>query len=396
MKAHVDAGLSQAARRRPGSSRPLRVLHCLWSGGIGGSERAVYQLARGQIQQAEVEPGLLFAHGDGHYWKEAQMLGCPVVDLELRHGHALASIHRVADAMRGFDVHHFHSAEPLFMLASVLRTDATRVYTHRGGLIRYGLAKRVRHELTGRLLRRQFHGFSANTRHAARVGEALFRVPATAFEVIYNGVDFELLRPTREAAPVRAELGLSSKSFVLGTAATLKPEKRIDRLIDLSLRVSDPTMRVLVLGDGPDRARLQSLVEERGVASRVLFVGAKPNVGDYLQVMDAFCLPSIDSFGNAVVEAMGVGLPSIVFDDGGGMPEHIDDGQTGFVVSDEDALARTVRRLISDPPLRRRIGVKAMSEVRRRYTTASALTSYLEFYRRSAAANALTEDGGSA
>ena len=70
--------------------------------------------------------------------------------------------------------------------------------------------------------------------------------------------------------------------------------------------------------------------------------------------MDAFCLPStgMESFGNAAVEAMALGIPTIIFSDGGGWWRHRP-GQTGFVVADREELADTIRRLLGDPPSRR-------------------------------------------
>jgi glycosyltransferase involved in cell wall biosynthesis len=273
------------------------------------------------------------------------------------------------------------------MLGSILGGDATRVYTHRAGITRYGPSKRLRHVLTRELLRRHFHAFSANTRHAAHAGANLYRLPASEFDVIYNGLDFESLRPLRSAETVRSELGLESTNFVMGTAATLKPWKRIERLVALVATISEPSMRLLVVGDGPEREHLEMFARERGIRAAVIFAGPKSYIGDYLQVMDAFCLPSteFESFGNAAVEAMGVGLPTVVFADGGGLPEHIDDGQTGFVVSDEAALSHIVRRLIGDRRLRRRLGEAAMAAVRSRYTRSAAHAAYLELYERAEA-----------
>jgi glycosyltransferase involved in cell wall biosynthesis len=378
-----------AVDQRERMQRPIRVVHALWNGEIGGAERAVYQLVRAQLRQGDVEPAILFARGRGHYWRESHSLGCDVVNLDLRHGHAVDEIFRVARAMRTFDVHHFHSPEPLLMLASILGTDATRVYTHRGGFIRYGLSKRLRHEVTGALLRRHFQALSGNTRHAARAGASLFRLPSSSFEVIYNGVDFDLLKPRRSANAVRSELELDTTNFVLGTAATLKPWKRIDRLLDLVSEMSDPTLRVLILGEGPERERLETRTEDHQIARNVIFVGATPNVADYLQVMDAFCLPSmgLESFGNAAVEAMGVGVPTIVFSDGGGTTEHIEDGRTGFIVRDNASLAQTIARLMESAALRRRIGANAMDAMRARYTPTRAVASYGALYERARASD---------
>ena len=373
--------LGNLTRSDEESRRPLRIVHCLWDGEIGGAERAVYQLVREQMDHPDVDPAILFAKSGGHYWSEAKKLGCPVITPELPHGHALTHIRRAAHAMRDFDVHHFHSAEPLLMVSSIACPSATRVYTHRGGFFRYGPAARLRYEMTGLLVRRYFHAFSGNTQHATRAGARLYRLPLERFDVTYNPVATELLAPRRSADDVRAELGLAPSDFVLGTAANLKPWKRIHRLLDV-VATDAPDVRLLVIGDGPERQHLEAQAERLGIASRVIFAGAQPNAFDYIQVMDTFCLPSmgLESFGNAAVEAMGMGIPTLVFSDGGGLTEHIVNGRNGFVVYDNRGVAETVNRLRFDSQLRHEIGKNASDVVRARYTPAKTAAAYYGLY----------------
>src|SRR5438128_4734197 len=130
----VGGGVVGSDRRWP---RPIRILHCLWSGEIGGAERAIFLLARQQRDDPLLEPALLFAQARGPYWEAARRLGCPVIALNLPHGRAIRRLSAITAAMRGFDVHHFHSAEPLLITASARCRAVRRVYTHRGGLIAY-------------------------------------------------------------------------------------------------------------------------------------------------------------------------------------------------------------------------------------------------------------------
>jgi glycosyltransferase involved in cell wall biosynthesis len=283
-------------------------------------------------------------------------------------------------ALESFDVHHFHSAEPLVMLAS-LRVNAARVYTHRGGTTDYGWGKRFRFAIVGRLLNR-FGAVSGNTAHAARCAEALFRLPRESVHVTYNGVEVELLAARQPSSVVRASLGLSEEDYVLGTAANLKPWKRIDRLIEAIGRIDDPRLRLLVVGDGIDRARLEAIAHQSSAGGRITFAGAQTEIGDFLGAMDAFALPStaLESFGNAAVEAMAVGLPTVVFADSGGMLEHVRDGETGFVVSNSDELAATLRRLLEAPELGGGVGERARAFIRERYTPSRSEAAYRELY----------------
>lgn len=361
----------------------LGVLHCLWSGEIGGAERAVEQLVRVQLRDPDLAPALLFAQPRGPYWERARTLGCPVVELDLPHGHSLARLHRVSDVMRGFDIHHFHSAEVSLMASSIACRSARRIYTHRGGLTDYPIRTRMRYALTGFLLRHWFHAISGNTSHAACAAARLFRIDVERIAVTYNGVEFGLLQPVRHPDDVREELGLEAGAFVIGTAANLKPWKRIDRLLLAAKGVGDERVRVLVLGDGVDRQRLEEVATRNGLESMVIFAGAKRHVADYLQVMDAFCLPStgLESFGNAVVEAMGLGLPTVILADGGGMLEHIDDGRNGFIAGSQSELEGRLSELARDSDLRRRVG-KAAMDVRARYSPERAARAYRDLYER--------------
>ena len=90
--------------------------------------------------------------------------------------------------------------------------------------------------------------------------------------------------------------------------------------------------------------------------------------------MDAFCLPSMSLkyFGNSLVEAMAMSLPSIVFSDGGGMLEHIQPDVTGFTVADVPELVTVIKRLLADSDLGRRVGKQASEFVRARYTLAKS------------------------
>ena len=379
----ISANPDDTASANGITGRTIRILHCLWSGEIGGAERAVYQLVREQLKDPWLQPAPLFAQGRGLYWERAQALGCSVFALGIPHGHAVRALNTATDLMRRFDIHHFHSAEPLLMLASARCRGACRVYTHRGAMIYDTPRKRLQYEAAGLIIRQSFHGFSGNTSHAARRGAKLLRLPESCFETTYNGLDFDLLSVRRSRDAVRGDLGFAPADFVLGTSANLRKLKRIDRLLDALAALDNANMRLLVVGDGPDRSRLESRAQQLRMSSTVVFTGRQDHPWDYVQAMDAFCLPSgFESFGNAAVEAMALGVPTIVFADGGGLVEHIDNGETGFIVSNQRELEATFARLMGDHELRKRIGGHAAARVRERYAPARTAEAYRGLYLR--------------
>jgi len=382
MNSTAVAPVTPPAERTADGARTLRVLHVLWSGGLGGAERAVHQLVREQLRDTSLEPALLFAQARGPFYEHATDLACPVTGLDVSSARALHRLPELSHAMAGYDVHHFHGAEPLLMAASARCRRTRRVYTHRGGAYDYGASKRTRFALTGAILRRFFHALSGNTLHAARCGARLYHIDPARFRVTYNGLDVGLITPQRRAEDVRRELGLDPSDLVLGTAAVLKSWKRIDRLVRAVADIGEPRLRLVVVGDGDDRPRLERLSRDLGVAERVRFAGRQDRPWDYVQIMDVFSLPSmgLESFGNAAVEAMALGLPVLVFSDGGGLVEHIADGETGYVVDGQRELEQALARLMGDPALRARLGERAAEMVRARYPMSRCAAGYRRLY----------------
>ena len=373
------------------------MLHCVWSGHVGGAQRAVYQLVREQLREGSMQPGVLFGQSGRPYWDRMVALGCPTLDAQLPSGRSFSRVGAVAELMRPFDLLHFHGTEPVYIMASLRCQHHIRVYTQRGGLAAsYPLAQAAAlRRSSERCCGAAFTVCRATATHGARAAGELFGIPAARFAVTYNGIEFDLLEPTRPPAEVRSELGLPPDSFVLGTASTLKGWKRVDRLVHALAAVDRPELRLLVVGDGAERRRLEELVDRLGVRSRTLFVGLQTDVANLVQGMDAFCLPSNgrESFGNAAVEAMALGVPTIVFADGGGTTEHIDDGKTGFIVADDAELHETLIRLLDDPRLCRSIGAAGRIAVRERYTPAAAARRYEQLYAAAAAAAASARAG---
>ena len=350
----------------------------MWTLAIGGAERAVYQLVIAQ-RQAGIEAGALVASDLGLYGDRLVAQGVTVVTLGQRRGFDVTACVRARSILSNWDAVHFHVAEPLLMLMAA-RGQARLYYTHRGGAFRYHGKRRLRYKTAGTIMRRRFSGMVGNTAHAADAASDLFAVPRARIGVVYNGVDWGILRPQREGSDVRAEFDLRPGAVLLGTSANLRDWKRIDMVIRVLAQTPRDVVFVVV-GDGPARMPLETLARELGVGERVRFTGKQSNIADLLQVFDAFVLPSgpLESFGNSAVEAMGWGLPTIVLEDGGGLVEHIVHGETGVVARGAD-LAGWITRLAGDVALRRSMGTRGRDSVREKYTVERMVRGYADLY----------------
>lgn len=361
----------------------MRIAHVLWSGEIGGMQRAVYQLVRGQLGIGR-DVDLVFARGEGRYFEMSRELGRRVHSLDMRGGADMRGVVRSAGLLRRYDVHHFHAIEPALFLASALAPGARRLYTERGGSQRLDARKRARYALALPLLRRYFHAYSGNTAHAARLLANTLRVPEADVLITPNGLDFDLLRPHRTRADVRAEIGASPDDFLIGTSGYLKDWKRVDLLLEGCAELRGLPWRVVVIGDGPHRAALERRAADLGIRERVSFVGLQAEVASYVAALDAFALLStaLESFGNAVVEAMALGVPSIVHAESPGIVEHIVDGRTGFVVANAQELRSVLDSLARLPRLRAEVGERGRAHVRSAYTVERMVAAYEALYAR--------------
>jgi GalNAc-alpha-(1->4)-GalNAc-alpha-(1->3)-diNAcBac-PP-undecaprenol alpha-1,4-N-acetyl-D-galactosaminyltransferase len=182
--------------------------------------------------------------------------------------------------------------------------------------------------------------------------------------VIPNAVDAPSDRP--EPEPPRSSEG----RLQLAAMGRLAPQKGFDLLIEAFSRAAEgqPNWSLSILGEGPERRRLEEQIHERRLDSQVRLLGWVPDPTSILQRCDGFVLSSrYEGFPNALLEAMALGLPAISFDCPSGPAEIIQNGADGLLVpaGDIEALAAAIRRLLSDEPLRRQLGAEAVRVVER-------------------------------
>ena len=181
------------------------------------------------------------------------------------------------------------------------------------------------------------------------------RMPDARFAVIAPAVDVTGVAQWKDE-PVRHPWLDDKECPVIVTVARLSSEKNVALLIDAFGRVkSQFNCRLMILGEGTERAALQAMIEQKGLASSVAMLGHLENPWSYMARADLFVLTSIaESFGRVLVEAMVCGLPVISTDAIGGGPRMVlEDGHYGKLVpsGDGDALVETMLAILTKPAL---------------------------------------------
>ena len=225
----------------------------------------------------------------------------------------------------------------------------------------------------------------ANSRYTAGLVQPYAR-DETIVQVLHPPV--APLPDAEPAALARVAELMDRKRPLLVGVGRLEPRKGFDKVIAAlpALAQQFPGVMLAIGGDGPDRARLQALAQEKGVADWVRLLGRVDDAmrAALLSSADLFVMPtrrvgrSVEGYGIVYVEAAWYGLPSVAGAEGGGA-EAVVDGETGCVVDgdDETAVLRGIERLLSDDTLRKRMGETAQRRVRRQGTWAARIDDYL-------------------
>jgi glycosyltransferase involved in cell wall biosynthesis len=350
----------------------------------GGTERLVVAIAR---RVAALAPSVVCCLDDAGSWGvELEKSGVEVFALGRKPGFRPSLGRRIARlaADRGVDVLHCHHYTPFVygVVAALHRPSLRVIYTEHGRLSDAppSVKRRLVNPLLGRL---PAAVFAVSDDLAAYLRSSGF--PRGRIRVVRNGVDPGALPSLSEKARARDSLGLSPAAFVAGTVARLEPVKDLAVLVQAFSRLygEDPTMRLVVVGDGSERARLKQQAGESGCAGGILFTGHRDDARTLLAALDVYVNCSVtEGMSVTVLEAMAAGL-AVVATRVGGNPELVGDGLTGILVParSPESVAAALRRLSSSRSELRAMGAAGRARLETDYTTDRMFAEYVNAYR---------------
>lgn len=347
----------------------------------GGTESQLLALLR-HVDRTRVRPYLTLLDGEDATSRALEPDDCPVQRLGVRslhRPHALAAAWRFGGFLRRerIDVLQVYFPDSTYFGVTAARlAGVPRVVRTRFNLGHWITSMHRRLEwLFGRWA-------DATVTNCAAVQQFLLEkegLPPGAVNVIENGVDvhrFAQAPPLDPRRPPRR----------IGLVANLRPVKDPELFVRAAHRLAaaHPGATFHLAGDGELRQRLEELVGELGLASRVRFHGTVRDVPAFLGEMDIAVLCSrAEGLSNAVLEYMAAGR-AVVATAVGGNPQLIDDGVNGLLVpaGDVDRLTDALDRLLRAPALAAQLGGAAARRVRERYSLEARARRFEEFYER--------------
>jgi glycosyltransferase involved in cell wall biosynthesis len=355
----------------------MRVLHVINALSVGGAERFLLQLAPAQARRGcqpsiltLVEPNpladLCAARGVGYRCLGRKRLNDPRL---------VADVWRALRDLRPDVVHtHLFYADTFGSVAAraagVRAVMSTQHSTQRGQLS-------WRRRAGIRTMARFAHRVVAVSDAVRRSAAAHLGTPESLITVIPNGITLEEWETA--AAVSRVDLGIPEDALVVGCVGRVVEAKGYEAFLQVIARLADPRVCVLMVGDGPDRQRLENASTQLGLASTVRWLGFRQDVPRILKTLDVFAMPSLwEGHSVALLEAMAAGCACLVSD----IPELAETAGTAAArvrPGDLAAMARTLQELLASPELRRDLG-QAAKRIARNFSIDRAAERYLRVY----------------
>jgi glycosyltransferase involved in cell wall biosynthesis len=319
----------------------------------------------------------------GAWADELTARGIPVIALGRTPGFHPSLARQLARVIRAHDVQvvHCHHYSPyVYGWLATLLAPAQLVFTEHGRLSDAPPSRK--RKLVNPLLalrRGPIRAVSADLReHMLAEG-----FPARRVGVTYNGIEtgHRPSAPERQAA--RAALGLPAHAFVAGTVGRLDPVKNLPLLLQAhaDLAAHHPRLRTVIVGDGPERAALQTRVSELGVCDSIVFAGYRQDVRFLMAAFDLYVnCSTYEGVSLTILEAMATALP-VIATPVGGNPEVVLDQETGLLVpARPPAFAEAISRLMHSDDRRHLMGEAARFRVKRHFSIARMVEEYAACY----------------
>ncbi|MGH7556109.1 MAG: GT4 family glycosyltransferase PelF [Longimicrobiales bacterium] len=332
-------------------ARGLKVMHVSFSLDTGGAEVVILDIVR-RLNRSRFQPMVCSFASGGELLTEFQRYDIPVVNVRKRAGSDLRFFVRLWSMFREheIDIVHCHNS-PMWVvstlparLAGVRGVMLTEHANHRNMSWKFRTA--------AAWLQRATAMITVNSMQVQRALVEDFGIGAHRIVLVRNGIDVSAMRPSKDAALKRVELGIPRDARVVGNVARMVPVKDHSTLLRAFAQVVArmPNARLALVGSGELEGSLRHEAETLGITASVHFLGARTDVPEILSTMDVFVLASRkEGQSIAVLEAMAAGVP-VVATNTGGTPELVIDGETGLLVrsAQPEAMANGILQLLEN------------------------------------------------
>lgn len=361
-----------------------RVLFVVLEMDLGGLQRMVSLLIN-RLDLTKFEPYLVCLDRSGPFYDEAASVCSASYILGRRPGvfdrHLFADLWRIVRAHKIEVIHSHNGCSSYAVLAGKLNGVQTIVHTDHGRLVPDKRSAMLEDRLSSCFLTK----FVVVSSELAEYVVGQMGISRRKVATILNGVDDQKFLPANDSERTfrRRELGYSDSDRVIGTVCRLDPIKNLDFLISgmSSILKLLPDAKLLFVGVGPERERLERLANSVGVAQSVKFLGFRSDTENVYPAFDVYACSSLsEGTSMTILEAMACGLPVLASRVGGNV--RLVDTRSGclFDLDDPREFVEEVVRYLGDSVLRRRLGANARRRIELEFGLSTMVSAYETLY----------------
>lgn len=360
----------------------VKILQLISSGGYYGAENMLLNLCASQ-QKAGCQNSLMIFYNvhvpNVELYERARRRGLSVRMVHCQGRADWRAVRQIEECIQedGIQLLHTHGYKAdLYGYVAARRSGKPIVATcHNwlGGTAALGIYNHL-----DRMALKRFQGLAAVSDSVAQRLLAS-GVPARKIRTIANGIDVQTFECARPSSALNFD-----GSKVVGMVARLDLKKGFEYLLRAArdLRGAFPELKVVIVGEGPDRREIEDMIRQFGLQSNVILAGQHSDMPGIYAAMDVFVLPSLnEGLPMTILEAMAASKP-VIATRVGAIPKVIQDGETGLLVDpgDTDGLRDALARLLTDSDICSHLGAAGHDWVSRNYTSEAMALKYREMY----------------
>ncbi len=367
--------------------KPVGICYLIHQLEMGGTETHLVEVVR-HLDRSRFAPVVCCLWEPGRLGRHVEAMGVPVLALGADRIYGRKA-YQMAGAFSAFLRHHEVRILHTYLVSANIygtlvgrRAKVPLIVTSRRDMgfsrnWRLGLVERW---LVNHRADRIVVVCDAVRRRAARE----FGAGPTKVTTIPNGIDTATWVPRAPDRALQERWGIAPGDQVVGIVGVLTPVKSHRYFLEAAMRIGwdRPTVKFLVVGDGPLRKDCERLARELAIGERVIFAGGQDETAPFLALMDVVVCSSLsEGMSMSLLEAMAMGKP-VVATRTGGTPEVVVDGVTGVLVPVRDglALAKAIQRLLDDPVAAGRMGQAGRARVEGEFTVRGMVRRMEDLY----------------
>jgi glycosyltransferase involved in cell wall biosynthesis len=379
-------------------SLKTNIAHVTFDMRIGGTERVITTLVN-HMDTAKFNVSIICLESVlGPFGRELKDAGYSVVTLGRRPGFDLWLAYRIHQYIKANHLHILHCHQYTPFVYGVLGSLCTRcrvIFTEHGRM--FPDARKPKRLAANPLLCRLANNITAISNATKDALIQYENIDARRIEVIYNGIASFPAPSSSDIERLKREFKIEPNDFIIGNVARIDTNKNQQLMLEAMSRItrSNTRVKLIIVGDGPQRRDLERMVIRLNIQSSVHFAGYRTDAQLFYPLFDLFLLTSrTEGTAMTLLEAMAAGIPCIVSDVGGN-PEIVLDGQNGYVIPDNDVLAlvKKIGILFREPERRKEMGKNGRQRFMHFFSANRMAQAYTTIYTKLHGLNALTGTG---